>query len=397
MEKDHGTVQGFLGAEASSGPGRLMPEPAGRRVRRRGDKAQERGPVVLVSRDQELQDEVARLAAAAGVEIAVAADGHALALQPEVVLVGSDYLRNTAGSSGAGFGAAFPTGAGTAEIIVVGLAADTAIWEAAAGSAAARVAVLPAAAAWLAGYLGRRRAGPGGLVLGVLGGCGGAGASTAACWISSAAAESGESVLLIDGDHWGAGVEWALGATEAEGIRWPDLAGVNGTLNPVQLAAGLPAVAGFSLLGRGQGAPARDDTVVLAVMDAARRGFGVTLVDLGRSAGAEFLLPFCDRVLLVVPGRTGGVLAAQALQPDLARTPVLVVVRGPLADGWDDQRVAEALGYPLAGYLPFQRGTGRAAENGRILAGSSRRRVAAASQRILSETLAAVPATVRAA
>ncbi|MDK1326754.1 septum site-determining protein Ssd [Arthrobacter sp. zg-Y1143] len=416
MEKDHGLAQDFSGAgisgagisapdfptayfptaeaataEAATGRSRLRPASAGRRGRRlRGAIARERGPVVLVSGDQELQDEVARLAAAAGVEITTAGSvPAAVALQPDAVLVGSDYLRNSGNSSGAGFGAAFPSGAGKAEIIVVGLAADTQVWEAAAGSAAARVAILPAAAAWLAGYLGRGRAGPGGLVVGVLGGCGGAGASTTSCWISSAAAEAGESVLLIDGDHWGAGLEWGLGTAEAEGIRWPDLAGLSGTLNPVQLAAGLPAVAGFSLLARGNGEPSRDGGVVLAVMDAARRGYGVTVLDLGRSTGLEFLLPFCDQVLLVVPGRAGGILAARSLQPDLAGTPVQVVVRGPLADGWDEQRVAEATGYPLAGYLPFQRGMEQAAENGRILAGPARRRIAVASRRILAETLMA--------
>ena len=359
-------------------------------------EAEAPGTVVLVSGDQDLQDEVARLAAAAGVELSVAENvSAALALGPEVVLLGSDHFRVSADrvrDSGGrqdnahgldAFGAA---ARGKPEIIVVGLAGDPEIWDAAAGSSAARVAVLPAAAGWLAGYLGRRRTVSGGTVLGIVGGCGGAGASTLACWLSSVAAEGGISVLLADGDPRGAGLEWALGATETEGIRWPDLAGLSGSLNPVQLAAGLPAVGGFSLLSRGGGEPA-GDAVATAVMDAARGAFDLTIVDVGRWLGTASLLAFCDHLLVLVPGRPAAILAARTLLPDLGHAPARAVVCGPLADGWDAWRVAEAVGLPLAGYLPGLRSAGRNAESGRVLAGSARGRIGKASRRILSETL----------
>ena len=386
---------------AQQGPGPFSrqargPVPgSGRRSRRpQGRQAVEPetpDTVVLVSGNQELQDEVARLAAAAGIQIGVVRDlSSALALRPEVALLGSDSFRDAAGRSGVhGASGPVPAGGWKPEMIVVGLAADAGVWDAAAGSSAARVAVLPAAAGWLAGYLGRRRPVIGGAVLGVLGGCGGAGASTLACWLSSAAVDAGESVLLVDGDPWGAGVEWALGATEVEGIRWPDLEDLDGSLNPVQLAAGLPAVGGFSLLARGEGEPSTDTAVVSAVMEAARSGFGLTIVDLGRRPGLESLLPFCDQVLVVVPGRPGAVLAARAVLPYLGQTSARVVVRGPLAEGWDELRVAEAVGYRLAGYLPRVRAAGRNAESGRVLADPSRRRIGRATRRILSEVLAA--------
>lgn len=354
------------------------------------------GTVVLVSGDQDLQDEVARLAAAAGVELSVALNlSGALALGPEVLLLGSDHFRASGDrgrASGAGQDGAHdpgPFGAaarGKPEIIVVGLAGDPGIWDAAAGSSAARVAVLPAAAGWLAGYLGRRRTVSGGTVLGIVGGCGGAGASTLACWLSSVAAEGGVSVLLADGDPRGAGLEWALGASETEGIRWPDLAGLSGSLNPVQLAAGLPAVGGFSLLARGGGDPV-GDAVAAAVMDAARGAFDLTVVDVGRWLGTASLLAFCDQLLVLVPGRPSSILAARTLLPDLGHAPARAVVRGPLAAGWDAWRAAEAVGLPLAGYLPGLRSAGRNAESGRVLADSARGRIGKASGRILSETL----------
>ena len=403
MDREYGTAVGKLweSEEAETPPGgRSGPEPPGRHGRRlrgsHGPEADAAGAVVLVSEHQDLQDEVARLAAAAGVDISVARDiSAALELGPEVILLGSDHWRMSGNGRGNGFGSGgfAGTGHGTPEVIVVGLAGDQEVWDAAAGSSAARVAVLPAAAGWLAGYLGRRRTVSGGTVLGIVGGCGGAGASTLACWLSFVAAEADISVLLVDGDPWGAGMDWALGVTEADGIRWPDLSGLSGSLNPVQLAAGLPAVGGFSLLSRGGGEPARDGDVAVAVMDAARGGFGLTIVDLGRWLGAESLLPFCDHLLVLVPGRPGGVLAARTQLPYLGHASARVVVRGPLAEGWDETQVADAVGLPLAGYLPRLRSAERNAESGRVLADSARRRIGRASRQILSEVLStAVPA-----
>ena len=380
MDRERGAAgRGRTGRLPETGSGHRLP----------GMLGGEAVAAVLVAEDQALQDEIARVAAAAGVDIPVAAGiPEALALAPDVLLLGSGHLRRLAEQRGPSrprvAAGAIAAGTGKTEVIVVSLAEDSTVWDAAAGSSAARVAVLPAAAGWLAGFLGRRRSLSGGTVLGVLGG-GGSGASTVACWLSANAAEIGQSVLLLEGDAWGAGLEWALGAADLEGIRWPDLEGLSGSLNPVQLAAGLPALAGFSLLGRGTGIPSADEDVAGAVVDAARSGYQLTIVDLGRTVGAGSLLRFCDRVLLVVPGRTGSVLGAQALLPHLGEAPAHVVVRGPLGTGLDEVLVAQALGLPLSGYLPFHRGAGR--EYGQVLAGAGRPRVRRVSQRILATVL----------
>ena len=357
---------------------------------RRGRATAEGKPLaaVLVAGEQALQDEVARAAAAAGMDIPVVTGvSAALALAPDVLLLGSDQLRSLPARinrSRTDDGRAAPPSRGMPEIIVVALAQDTAVWHTAAESAASRVAILPAAAGWLAGYLGRQRSRSGGTVVGVLG-SGGAGASTMACWLGACAGDTGASVLLIEGDAWGPGLEWALGAAELDGIRWPDLAGLSGSLNPVQLAAGLPAIAGLSLLARGNGTPSQNEDISGVVLDAARSGFQLTLIDLGRTVGPESLLRFCDQVLLVVPGRADGVLAAQALLPHLGAVPAGVVVRGPLADGLDDLLVADALGLPLAGYLRFPRGTGTG--YGGALAAVARPRFRRAVQQILATVM----------
>src|SRR3954452_11601132 len=102
--------------------------------------------VVLVGATERLQDDVARIAAAAGMALRVA-DGPP---QPGAAAERATLL--LAGGAAGGV-----PGAG-GDVIVVGFAAESArLWELAAAVGAQRVAVLPDAAAWLAEYLGRHR------------------------------------------------------------------------------------------------------------------------------------------------------------------------------------------------------------------------------------------------
>src|SRR2546421_294935 len=61
------------------------------------------------------------------------------------------------------------------------------------------------------------------LTIGVVGGRGGAGASTLACALAVTAARSGHRTMLIDGDPLGGGLDVLLGGERAGGLRWPDL------------------------------------------------------------------------------------------------------------------------------------------------------------------------------
>ncbi|MDN3482638.1 hypothetical protein QMA10_11975 [Arthrobacter sp. APC 3897] len=363
--------------------------------------------VILVTSSQRLQDEVARIAAAAGVELEVVPDApDAFQRNPEVVLLGSDL-------AGMGTGRRMPPdrhGRRRAETILVGFEQDTDLWRQAARLEAARVAVLPAASGWLAEYLGRRREHSSGFVLGVVGGSGGAGASTLSCWLAQEAAEHRLETLLVDGDPLGGGLDASLGSGEVPGVRWPDLAEVRGALNPVQLISALPQVSGFALLaggsadsaagdgedgpgypGRQSPAEAPAEESIRAVMEAARAAFAFTIVDCARHSPGQLLLS-CDALLVVVPGRLRPVLAARMLSRSLgSAVPKAAVVRGPLGDGLDDARAADAAGLPLAGYLPAARRLEHAEARGLLLQRGRSRSIRRVTGQLVEQFAAELP------
>lgn len=335
--------------------------------------------VVLVSGSQQLRDEAARVAAAAGVDLILAASvAEAQLLRPAVFLLGADSASGRMSIS--------------TEIVLLGLPGqESQAWEAAARADAARVAILPLASSWLAERLGRLGAGGvGGHVVGVLGGSGGAGASTLSCWLALHASSSGMSTLLVDGDPFGGGLELAVGSESVPGVRWEDLGEVRGTLNPEQLAGSLPSAGDFALLSVGT-RTAHDpglfaSQAVPPVMEAAKKAFDLTVVDLARGWFPEgSLLPFCDSVALMVPGRLRSIASARSMAAFLEPLPVWPVVRGPLEAGLDPQRVSTAaVGHPLAAYLPHIRGMAGAEAHGRLLEAGHRRSVRKAVTALLA-------------
>lgn len=376
-------------------------------------------PVLLVSRSQRLMDEVSRVAAAAGLDLDVLPEVQAaLGRSPEVLLLGSDL----AAAEPSGHWRPGGTGRPGTETILVGTVQDTGLWEAAARLEAARVAVLPEASGWLAEYLSRRRAPAAGYVLGVVGGCGGAGASSLSCWLAHEAADQGLDTLLVDGDPHGGGLDASLGSSEVPGVRWPDLADVRGSLNPVQLVSALPQVSGFALLSGASGSGASvsgargsgtagsgtagtadpelpDDPAegsVRAVMDAARAAFPLTVVDCARQHPGPLLLA-CDALLVVVPGRLRPVLAARSLRRSLGSIPQAVVVRGPLGDGLDEARAADAVGLALAGYLPAVRNLEHAEARGLLLECGRRKRIRRVTGHVVRQVAPDLPETAAAA
>ncbi|MHA7294912.1 septum site-determining protein Ssd [Arthrobacter sp. HLT1-21] len=337
----------------------------------------------LVTGSQRIRDETARVAAAAGLELTITATlAEARQVRPAVVLVGSDSPESRLDTD--------------AELILVGLPGEEGtVWEVAAKLHATRVAILPAAGDWLAerfAYL--RAAGSRGHILGLMGCSGGVGTSSLSCWLALAAARSGRSTLLIDGDCAGGGLHLALPETPS-GVRWEDLGEISGTLNPDQLAGALPTVRGFALLSMG-GSPASESSIVASsavhsVLAAARSAFDLTLVDLpaGWPWGGP-LLAFCDEVMLLVPGRTRPITAARSAVEHLRSLPTSVIARGPLGPGLDPDGVAELVGQPLMGYLPHLRGVPEAERQGRLLTIGAHRAI----RRLAAQTLATVPAGI---
>jgi secretion/DNA translocation related CpaE-like protein len=330
----------------------------------------EANEVLLVTALDFLQGEVERIVAAAGGSLRVVADIAEAAPywdSAAAVLLGSD-IRDLPPRR-------------RAPAVLVGMSWEgDALWHLGAALGAQRVAVLPDAAAWLAEYLSRSRAPEaGGVVLGVTGGCGGAGATTAAIWLAQAAAGLGARVLLVDADPWGGGLELALAAEESPGLRWPDLSDASGSIDPEQLADALPLAGGFSFLswpGTRERPPAVDSASVGGVLDAARRGYELVIVDIGRNA--EPLRTFawdCDRLLIVVPAQLKAAVAAARLLQELPPVESALLVRGKAGVALDGALIAESVGLPLHGRMPEVRGTAAAAELGRLLEHGKRKSV----------------------
>jgi secretion/DNA translocation related CpaE-like protein len=326
--------------------------------------------VLLVTGYDVLQGEVEQIVAAAGSQLRVVPDVTAAALywdSAAAVLVGSDVRELPPRRR--------------APAVLVGLNGEgDGLWHLAAALGAERVAVLPDAGAWLAEYLSRSRSPEtGGLVLGITGGCGGAGATTSAIWIAQAAAGLGVRVLLVDGDPWGGGLELALAAEETPGLRWPDLAGASGSIDPEQLADSLPVVGGFSFLSwpgsRDRTAPV-DAVTAGGVLDAARRGYELVVVDIGRGAEPVQLFAWdCDRLLVVVPAQLRAAVATARLLHELPPVEAALLVRGRAGAALDGGLIADAVGLPVQGRVPELRGVTAAGENGRLLEFGNRRSV----------------------
>lgn len=328
------------------------------------------GEVLLVTGNPRLQAETERIAAAVGASLRTASNSsEALSVWDSagMVLLGSDIRE-------------LPPRRRPPSVLLGLNGERDSLWQLGAALGAERVAVLPDAAAWLAEHLSRSQAPePGGLVLGVTGGCGGAGASTAAVWLAQEAAVHGVRTLLVDGDPRGGGLELCLAAEEAPGLRWPDLAGASGSIGPGQLSDSLPVAGGFSFLSW-PGSRDRpldvDAGAVAAVLDAARRGFELVIVDIGR--GTESLGTFasdCDRILLVAPAQLRAAVASARLLQELPPVDTALVIRGNTGSALDGPLIAESLGMPLHGMLPELRGTASAAELGRLLEYGKRKAV----------------------
>ncbi|MFI2783675.1 septum site-determining protein Ssd [Streptomyces sp. ALB3] len=256
---------------------------------------------------------------------------------------------------------------------------DPDVWRRAVEIGAEYVLRLPDSEGWLVDQIANAVEGVGrpALTVGVMGGRGGAGASTLACALAVTAARSGRRALLIDGDPLGGGIDVLLGGEESEGARWPDFARSKGRLGGGALEESLPALHGLRVLSWG-----RDDQVIVppqamrSVLAAARRLGGVVVVDLPRRVDesvAEALAQL-DLGLLVVPGELRAVAAAQrvASAVRMVLEDLRVVARGPYTAGLDEQWVAQALGLPLVGDLPPETGLPSAQDNGVPPGGSPR-------------------------
>lgn len=310
-------------------------------------------------------DDLLRLTVLAGVEADVASDVAAARRHWEhapLVVVGEDLLDAVAASRpGRRDG-----------VLVLGRDLDDAgVWQRAVDVGAERVVFLPDAERWLVEALADATEGRAadGTVLAVLGGRGGAGATTLACALAQVAARRGVPTLLVDADPLGGGVDVVFNAEEQPGLRWPELAATRGRIPAAALGRALPRLGELALLSwdRGEGVQVPVEAA-RAVIAAARRSYPLVVVDVPRhldEVGQE-VLACAGATLLVVPSEVRAAAAAARVAVRASRLcrDVRLVVRGPSPAGLTADQVQQALALPLAGELRAEPRLARCLEEG---------------------------------
>ena len=303
--------------------------------------------VLLLTAEPLLASVVERLAEAQGVRVVSSAPGHA-ATPPALVLVGADH------DVGQGLPA---LSSGVPRLLLATGDPDERLWRSARDLRAEQVVLLPEGEHRLEERLARlgepRR---GALTVGVIGGCGGAGASVLAAALARTAATTGPA-LLIEMDQAGGGADLLLGAEDEPGLRWPDLVSARGRLMPGSLSGSLPLIDGLHVLAAVRSGPVTELSApaVEAVLEAARAEFGTVVLDLPRhldeATGAAVRALECCMVL--VPAAVRAVAAAQRLTACLRPLvgDLRGVVRRPAAARLGAAGICTALGLPSAGLM----------------------------------------------
>lgn len=347
---------------------------------------------LLLTDDDVLRGDVLRLAAAAGVVPEVARESAGALTtwaSASVVLVGADRAADMARMRP-------PRRAGVHVLGAEPLSDE--VFRDALGCGAESVAELPRSETWLVELLtdaGDGAARPG-VLIGVLGGTGGAGATMFAAALGQEAARRGPA-LVVDADVQGPGIDRVLGMEDLDGIRWDALMQATGRLSARSLRDSLPTRRRLAVLGwsadRPRGLP---PFAVREVLSAATRGFDVVVVDVPRHPDPvnDEILARCDRVVLLSTLTVPGVAAATRTVGRLpAVVPRQLVTRGP-ASGVSPEEVARVLRVPLLLAMRDQRGLDEAVNLG---AGPTRsgRGVLARAARTACDTLVGPETSVR--
>jgi len=210
---------------------------------------------------------------------------------------------------------------------------------------AEQVVELAGSSAWLVELLAdlteRRTAR--GRVIGVIGGSGGAGATTFACALGQGAARAGD-VVVIDCDPQGPGLDRMLGLERTDGFRWDALCQTTGRLSARALRDALPRAGALGVLSWyvGAGAQTLQAFAVREALSAARRGHETVVVDLPRTPDrlVDEVAARCDRLLVLTVGNVLGVSAAARMRARFADHPdVGIVLRGEAVDAVDVESV----------------------------------------------------------
>jgi len=308
---------------------------------------------LLITADPLRLDDLLRLCTAAGIDPQVAHDPAAARRAwpaASVVVVSDDLAAELSATR-------LPR---RRDVVLVGTDRDDAsVWQRAVELGAEHVLFLPDAEGWLVERIAAA-AEPcrEGAVVGVIGGRGGAGATTLSVALAGAAQRLGLRSTLCDLDPLGGGVDLVLGSEAAPGLRWPDISvGPTGPGGGLELA---PRVDGVVLVTWDRG-----DVTDLppgaceSVLGWARRSSDLVVVDLPRSVAGHAVegLAAVDTLLVVVPLELRAVASTARVATSVAAyvDDVRLVVRSRPVPGLDADFVAETLGLPLIGSYKSER------------------------------------------
>ncbi|KQX73890.1 septum site-determining protein Ssd [Aeromicrobium sp. Root472D3] len=205
-------------------------------------------------------------------------------------------------------------------------------------------------------------------VVAVVGGSGGAGASTVTAALGVEAARRGVRPLVVDADPWGGGLELVLGAEGSRGVRWDDFDTTQGRIDATSLVDVLPSHAGVQHLTWTRGSDRRVPDAWSEVVSAAVRGFDLVAVDVPRHldvSGAE-IVGRSVLTLVVVPEEIAAVSAARRVLAEVStRAPSVGLVTVARRSGIGRGAVEEALGVRSLARVRPDHGVRSAVDQGR--------------------------------
>jgi secretion/DNA translocation related CpaE-like protein len=189
------------------------------------------------------------------------------------------------------------------------------------------------------------------MVIGVLGACGGAGASVLAALLAGVAASSGPAILL-DCDPAGGGIDVLLGCERVDGPRWSQVRVAGGRMDPLVLLSALPRWARVPFLAVDSDASMTPEAVE-TVVDAARRT-GTVVLDLPRWPGdlRHAAVSGCDRVVLVTPAEVRAAAAGISLLAKLPDADTVLAIRGR-SKGLPPRQLGALFDLPVVGVIPY--------------------------------------------
>lgn len=315
-------------------------------------RSDQRPAPLVVTADPALRDELLRLAAAAGVTPTVAPDPTAALhtwTRAPVVLVGGDLA--------AGLADLGPDRRDGVHVIAWG-STETSLFRSGLALGAENVAELPRSEGWVVEILTDvgESARPRGAVIGVVGGSGGAGATTLTCALGQVASRRGDA-MVVDCDPLGPGLDRLLGLDRSDGFRWDALCQTTGRLSARALREAVPRADRLGVLSWYAGTTASLQAfAVREALSAARRGHDTVVVDLPRAADplVDEVASRCDVVLVVTVASVAGVAAAaRVCARHEGRSRLGLVLRG---EALTASEVSRAVGVPVLGAVAHQRG-----------------------------------------